>query len=107
MQPPRTFHEYATARKPLPDLLGGPSVLSALELRLVELVLLDLLDGQRCVLAGEELDALLAASHVLGGCREQHVRGGVERRLAGVLDDADDEADGDDLHGDILADAEQ
>ena len=41
-------------------------------------------------------------------CRggEKHVTGTVQRRLAGILQDADDEADADDLHGDVVVDAE-
>ena len=51
--------------------------------------------------------ALLDELAVLGGGREHHVGRGVQARLAGILDNADDEADADNLHGDIVADAEQ
>ncbi len=44
---------------------------------------------------------------VLGGGGELHVTGGVQRSLDGVLNDADDETDADDLHSDIIGDAEQ
>ena len=37
---------------------------------------------------------------------EEDVAGAVQRRFAGVLQDADDEADADDLHGDVVVDAE-
>ena len=43
-----------------------------------------------------------AAAAELGGRGEQHVGGGVQCRLAGVLDDADDEADAHHLHGDVV-----
>ena len=48
-----------------------------------------------------------AAAAELGGRGEQHVGGGVQCRLAGVLDDADDEADAHHLHGDVVGNAEQ
>ena len=37
---------------------------------------------------------------------EEHVAGAVQRRLAGILQNADDETDADDLHGDVVVDAE-
>ena len=43
----------------------------------------------------------------LGGSREQHIGGTVQRSLAGILDNADDEADTHDLHSNIVADAER
>ena len=49
----------------------------------------------------------LAAAAELGGGGEQHVGGGVQSGLAGVLDHADDKADGHHLHGHVIGDAEQ
>ena len=59
------------------------------------------------VLAGAEGDAALHTRTVVGRRGEQHVGGRVERRLAGILHHADDEADGDDLHRHLVGDAEQ
>ena len=44
---------------------------------------------------------------VFGDGGEESVGGRVEGGFDGVLDDADDEADGDGLHGDVVADAEE
>lgn len=56
-----------------------------------------------------ELDLLagLAPLLELSNSGEQRVRGGVDGGLDGVLNDADDEADADDLHRNIVGDAEQ
>ena len=43
----------------------------------------------------------------LGDGGEEGVAGGVESGFDGVLDYADDEADGDRLHGDVVGDAEE
>ena len=48
----------------------------------------------------------LTAGTAAGRCRENNVRGAVQGRFAGVLDNADDEADAHDLHGDIIGDTE-
>ena len=44
---------------------------------------------------------------ILCGSGEQNVGGRVQSGFAGVLDNADDEADGDNLNGDVVGDAEQ
>ena len=59
------------------------------------------------VLAQVHFLALLDELPILGGGREHHVGRGVQARLAGILDNADDETDADNLHGNIVADAEQ
>ena len=51
--------------------------------------------------------ARLAPLVILGGGGELDVTGRVQGRFHGVLHDADDEADADDLHGDVVRDAEQ
>lgn len=50
---------------------------------------------------------LLYLAPQFGGGGEEHVAAGVERRLDGVLYDADDEADAHGLHGYVVADAEE
>ena len=62
-----------------------------------------LLSTHKC----RERFALLEPLVVLGGGGELHITGGVQRSLDGVLNDADDETDADDLHSDIIGDAEQ
>ena len=49
---------------------------------------------------------LLGALGEFCRCREEDVAGAVQRGFAGIFDDADDEAYADDLHGDIIIDAE-
>ena len=51
--------------------------------------------------------ALLAPLVIFRSGGKFHVTGGVQRSLDGVLNDADDETDADDLHSDIIGDAEQ
>ena len=48
----------------------------------------------------------LAAFCIFRRSSEKHVSGAVQRSLAGIFQNGDDEADTDDLHGDIIADAE-
>ena len=60
--------------------------------------------------AAEELRqglAVLAPLVILGRGSEFHVARGVQRGFDRVLNDADDEADADDLHGNIVRNAEQ
>ena len=49
----------------------------------------------------------IAALSKVGSCREEDVCRRVEGRFGRVLEDADDEADADDLHGDIIGDTEE
>ena len=44
---------------------------------------------------------------VFGGSGKFHVTGGVQRSLNGVLNNANDEANADDLHGNIIGNAKQ
>ena len=48
----------------------------------------------------------LAAFCIFRRSSEKHVSGTVQRSFAGIFQNGDDEADTDDLHGDIIADAE-
>ena len=50
--------------------------------------------------------AFFGALGKLSGSGEEHITGAVERSLAGVLQDTDDEANANDLHGNIIADTE-
>ena len=50
--------------------------------------------------------AHLTAGTAAGRCRENNVGGAVQGRYAGVLDNADDETDAHDLHGDVIGDTE-
>ena len=50
--------------------------------------------------------AFLGTFGKFGGGGEEDVAGAVQSRFARVLQNADDETDADDLHGDIVVDAE-
>ena len=60
-----------------------------------------------CVFANLEGYASLAAFLVVGGSGEQCVGKGIKGCFNGVLDNADYEADANNLHGDVVADTEE
>lgn len=51
--------------------------------------------------------ALLQPLVILGGSGKLNVAGGVQRRLDRILDDTNDKADTNDLHRNVIGDAEQ
>ena len=55
----------------------------------------------------DDLSAFFSPLSEFRRCCEKRVGRGIERCLHGILDDSDDEADADDLHGHIVGDAEQ
>ena len=60
-----------------------------------------------CIFANLEGHTSFTAFLVVGGSGEQRVGKGVKGRFNGVLNNADYEANSNNLHGDIVADAEQ
>ena len=63
-----------------------------------------------CILLAEEVRqglALLAPLVIFRSGGKFHVTGGVQRSLNGVLNNANDEANADNLHGNIIGDSEK
>ena len=65
-----------------------------------------ILGGYWVIYSKGELFPLFFPFHKFSCCREDNVAGRIQCGLQGILDHTDDEADTDDLHGDIIGDTE-